>query len=68
MKQGITALPEDVRARAVPSTDLNDAAGEYGGGAAEPAPPSGGEAAGTPAAAEPGEDEGKPAEESSDEY
>jgi hypothetical protein len=70
LKQGIAVMPEDVRARAVPSTDLGEGEGEYGGGAADPAPPSGGEAEGTPAPAPAaaGENEGKPAEESSDEY
>jgi hypothetical protein len=45
LRQGITRLPEEVRARAVPSTDVDAPAGEYGGAAAPE--PAGGEAAET---------------------
>jgi hypothetical protein len=39
LERGVAALPADVRARAVPSTDTDAPAGEYGGAAsADPAP------------------------------
>jgi hypothetical protein len=42
VRGGLAALPDEVRARAVPSADLDAPAGEYGaGGAATPEPPGG---------------------------
>jgi hypothetical protein len=77
LRQGLAALPEEVRARAVPSPDTGEPQGEYGAAAAT-APP----ARAVPAPAASGENEapaagggekpaalpGQPAEESSDEY
>ena len=72
LREGLGRLPEAVRARAVPSTSLDEPVGEYGGAAPEPAAeaapaaeaPAGGA---SPAAATGGqaavpEDEGHPAE------
>jgi hypothetical protein len=83
LRQGLAALPEEVRARAVPSPDTDEPQGEYGA-APGTAPPAGdtpasssgenGPASGedkAPAAggeAKPGTVPGQPAEESSDEY
>lgn len=76
LRQGIAALPEAVRARAVPSPAVEEPAGEYG--AAEPAAPSSSDAPSSdaPSSDEPpspgGEEQrpapGKPAEEGNDEY
>jgi hypothetical protein len=83
LRQGLAALPEDVRARALPSSDMDEPQGEYGAAPAT-APAAGGASASSsgengpasgeneaPAAggeAKPAALPGQPAEESSDEY
>lgn len=77
LRQGIAALPEEARARAVPSVDTDDPQGEYGAASAAaapaggaPAPPASGENEGLGAGVEekPAALPGQPAKESSDEY
>ncbi len=59
LREGLARLPEAVRARAVPSTSLDEPVGEYGGAAPDPAPEP---------EAKPAQEPGEPAEESTDEY
>lgn len=72
VRGGLAALPEEVRARAIPSNDLEAPAGEYGAAAA-PEPPSAAAASEDPPAAAGDKDEsgsdgsGRP-QEGSDEY
>jgi hypothetical protein len=75
LRQGVAALPEAVRARAVPSPAGDEPGGEYGAAAASPAAGAADPAAGGAKAADAprsGDDEeaapGKPAEEGTDEY
>lgn len=82
LRQGLAALPEEVRARAVPSADTDEPQGEYGGAAAAAPPAAAAGASGAPPPPASGENEApaaggeakpaalprQPAEESSDEY
>jgi uncharacterized protein DUF6599 len=76
LREALERLPEAVRARAVPSSNLDEPVGEYGGAAPDPAPggaPTGSSPAGStnPVLEDEGkaaQEPGKPAEEGSDEY